>query len=169
DKLSPKSNVLASPLPRIIAAVIDWITVILFMLPVRVLANTEFVESSSFFKTILFLADFIPILVYTTVLFFWKQSVGRNLMQLRILNRFGMIPKGRKMVFRSLLRMVFPWAMAMLTLASIGGSGWLDRAGLFVLGSITLFLVINAAGMFVSRKHRCLHDVIFETQAVIDS
>ena len=171
SRLQPTSNVGASPLPRIIATLIDWLTVILLMLPFRSDFVFDFVQASGWLQAIVYVADFLPIMVYTTIVFFWKQSVGRQLMQLRVLNRFGMVPKGRKMVFRSVLRMIVPWAMAFMLLFSIvpgATSGRLFTAAVIAI-AILVYLLVSTACLLFSKRNRSLHDYIFETQVVIDS
>ena len=169
EMLSPTSNVIASPLPRIIATLIDWITVILFMLPSRLIIMSDVVADNPLLKAIVYLTDFIPILVYTFFTMIWKQSVGRKLMQLRVLNRFGMIPRGRKMAMRSVFRMILPWAMASLLLVAVSQSAWVRwLSGIIGIGTI-FFMFINLGSLLVSKRHKSVHDVLFETQVVIDS
>lgn len=169
SKLSPTSNVVASPLPRIIATLFDWITVLLFMLPFRLAISSDVASDRPLLKALLHLADFVPILVYTMFVTIWKQSLGRKLMQLRVLNRFGMIPKGRKMASRSVLRMILPWAMAALLLLGVNEVNSLTSLGGMIFVSTMIFLFVNAGSLFASKRHKCIHDMIFETQVVIDS
>lgn len=169
EKLSPTSNVIASPLPRIVATLIDWVTVILFMMPSRLIILSDVVSDSPLLKAVLYLTDFIPILIYTLITLIWKQSVGRKLMQLRVLNRFGMIPRGRKMAMRSVFRMILPWAMASLLLVAVSQSMWVRwLSGTIAIGTI-LFMFINLGSLLVSKRHKSVHDILFETQVVIDS
>ena len=169
EMLSPTSNVIASPLPRIVATLIDWITVILFMLPFRLIIISEVVSDKPFLKALVYLTDFIPIVAYTLSTMIWKQSVGRKLMQLRVLNRFGMIPRGRKMGMRSVLRMVLPWAMASLLLMAVSESDWVRwLSGTIAVGTI-FFMFVNVSSLLVSKRHKTVHDMLFETQVVIDS
>ncbi len=169
EKLSPTGNVIASPLPRIIAAMIDWITVILFMLPFRLAMLTESVSSSPMLKAFVFLMHFIPIVSYTLIIVFLKQSAGRKLMQLRVLNRYGMIPKGRKMAMRSVLRMILPWSMATLLLMGVSEIQSLQSLSAMVFVASVVFMFVNAGSLMVSKRQKSIHDIIFETQVVIDS
>ena len=169
ETLSPTSNVIASPLPRIIATFIDWVTVILFMLPFRLVILADIVTDKPLVKTLILLTDFAPIIVYTFITMVWKQSVGRKLMQLRVLNRFGMVPRGRKMGMRSLFRMILPWAMATLLMFADSETAWLQwLAGFIAIGTIFI-MFINASSLLVSKRHKSVHDMLFETQVVIDS
>ena len=168
-RLSPTSNVIASPLPRIIATLIDWITVILFMLPIRLVISTDFFGDNPVLMFLISVVDFIPIVAYTMLVFVWRQSVGRKLMQLRVLNRFGMVPRGRKMVLRSVLRMIFPWVMATLFVFTVSSAPWWRIVGIVVAASTLMFMFVDTVTLLFSKTHKCIHDRFFETQVVIDS
>ena len=171
SRLHPTGNVVASPLPRMIATLIDWLVVILFMLPFHSLIVADRVELSRWLQAAFYLLDFVPILTYTATLFLFKQSVGRQLMQLRVLNRFGMVPKGRKIVLRSLLRMIVPWVMAVLLVVAIFPSG-IKFGNYFVMiigGATALYLLATTTSLLITKRHRCIHDYLLETQVVIDS
>ena len=168
-KLSPKSDVIASPLLRVIAAVIDWTTVILFILPFRALLGSSVLESHPIWKLLILSADIIPIIIYTTLIFFWRQSMGRKLMQLRVINRYGMIPKGRKMAFRSILRMSVPWLLAINVLLLYVATSWFQAVPVILGAAAVLFLFVNTATMLLTSNHQSIHDLIFETRVVIDS
>ncbi len=171
SRMQPTSNVSASPLPRIIAAAIDWLIVMLFMVPFRTPFAAELVQSSGWLQAIVYLVDLLPILAYTFLIAIFRQSVGRKLMQLRVLNRFGMIPKARKMAMRSILRMIGPWTMALMMFSAINPDSGPVKV-YFVVGVavlVLIYLLAATASLLIARKHRTIHDFIFETQVVIDS
>ncbi len=168
-RLSPRSDVLAQPLPRIIATLIDWLIVILLMLPLRLAIDTDLVESSFWWRVLITFMDFIPIVSYTVLIFFWRQSVGRHLMQLRVINRFGMIPTGRKMVMRSVLRMIIPWIMATMMMFLFVEDAWRELVPVGFAVGVLAFVLADTGALLFSSNRKSLHDLIFETQVVIDS
>jgi uncharacterized RDD family membrane protein YckC len=169
NKLRPRDKIRARPVPRLIAAVIDCLTVILFMIPLRLTISNELAESNAFWKGLVLVTGFAPILIYTLVEFFWRQSVGRRLMQLRVLNRFGMIPTGRKMAMRSVLRLLLPWTMAAVQMSLwVPWRQW-DTVPVLLAGVTVIFVLLDTASLLLSENKQSLHDLIFETQVVLDT
>ncbi len=168
-RISPRSKLYASPMLRIIAAFIDWITVLLFMLPLDAAVNSEIAESNPIWQFVILILDFLPLIAYTILVGLWKQSVGRKLMQLRVLNRFGMIPKGRKMAFRSVLRMILPWSMASSLMFIFVDDTWWNIFPSMLSVLTVIFVIVNTGCMIFSNRSKAIHDYIFETQVVIDA
>ena len=168
-KLTPRGDVMAQPMPRLVAALIDFLTVLLLMSPVRMLINLQDFEPHPVVWVAILLADFVPIIAYTTLVFFWKQSVGRKLMQLRVINKFGVIPKGRKMAMRSMLRMIIPWFQAAMLIFFFANDSWLELVPTIVLIGVLIVVAISTLMMFFSKDKKSLHDRIFDTRVVIDS
>lgn len=168
-RLKPRSKLKASPLLRFIAAFIDWIIVMLFMLPLDIAVNSDSVDSQPIWQFVILILDFVPMVLYTVMVGLWKHSVGRKLMQLRVLNKFGMIPKGRKIVLRSVLRMILPWAMASsMMFVFVDDSWWTIFPAVMSVITI-LFVIVNSGCMLFSKRSQAIHDYLFETQVVIDS
>ena len=168
-RLTPHSKLKASPLLRFIAASIDWIIVMLFMLPLDAAVNSDGAEALPVLQFVILILDFVPLVLYTFVVAIWKHSVGRKLMQLRVLNKFGMIPKGRKMVLRSILRMVLPWSMASSMMFVLVDDTWWTVIPAIISILTILFVIVNCCAMVFSKSGKAIHDRLFETQVVIDS
>ena len=169
EKLTPRGDVRAQPMPRVVAALIDFLTVLLLMLPVRLLINMQSFEPHPAIWVAILLADFVPIIIYTVLVGVWKQSVGRRLMQLRVINKFGVIPKGRKMAMRSILRMIIPWFQAAMLIFFFANDSWLELVPFVVSAGVLIVVSISTLMMFFSRDKKSLHDRIFDTRVVIDS
>ncbi len=98
----PTKSLIARRAPRMIAAVIDVLTVILFMLPLQLMISGEiggfsvrlgeYLENRPVLTFLLYVLDAVPIAVYTLTIFFWRHSIGRALMQIRVVNRYGLKP-----------------------------------------------------------------------------
>ena len=119
--------------------------------------------------TLLNIADFLPIIAYTVLIYFWRQSIGRNLMHLRVVNQYGMRPSGKLMAIRSAIRMQFPLVVICRILFADVVEGWSEvaLAGLVVVSMILLLLDI--AFMLVYSKARSLHDLSVNTRVVLDT
>jgi len=168
-RLTPHSKLKASPLLRFIAAFIDWIIVMLFMLPLDIAVNSSGADGLPVLQFLILILDFIPMVLYTVMVAIWKHSVGRKLMQLRVLNKFGMIPKGRKMVLRSVLRMILPWSMASSMMFVFAEETWWTVIPSIISVITILFVIVNCCSVVFTKSGRSIHDRIIETQVVIDS
>ena len=172
-QIEPGSKVPARLLPRIFAAGIDWATVLSLAVVVQVaLASPQWAAigaSHPILLTLLNIADFLPIIAYTVLIYFWRQSIGRNLMHLRVVNQYGMRPSGKLMAIRSAIRMQFPLVVICRILFADVVEGWSEvaLAGLVVVSMILLLLDI--AFMLVYSKARSLHDLSVNTRVVLDT
>ncbi len=171
-KLSPGSLVSARVFPRLIAAAVDLISVITFAILLNVLF--EFTSLKSILSQHPFLSflvnalDFLPIVVFTLVVYFWRHSIGRNMVHIRVVNRYGLTPSSNQMTLRSLFRMQFAWVGIAMTMID-ANQGW------FALPARTLFfvslgfLILDLVVMAVYNQRRSLHDLMFGTRVVLDT
>ena len=172
-RIEPGSKVPARLLPRIFAAGIDWATVLSLAVVVQVaLASPQWRAvgaSHPVLLTLLRIADFLPIIAYTVLIYFWRQSIGRNLMHLRVVNQYGMRPSGKLMAIRSAVRMQFPLVVIFRILSAdvVGSRLEVALAALVVVSMILLLLDI--AFMLIYAKARSLHDLAVNTRVVLDT
>ena len=172
DKMRVRSNAIAGPVPRMIAAFFDWSSVLVFMMPIR--AALDFAEFESFFARnplIAFLAqlvDLVPMAIYLAVVFVTRQSLGRRLMQIRVVNKYGMAASSRTMVLRSLPRMIIPLVTTLLLFFAHTETTW----GIVMASTIgfiaTLVWLFDSAAMLIYHQGRSLHDLFFDTRVVLD-
>jgi serine/threonine protein kinase len=172
--LVPRRSPPARLLPRLVAAAIDYMIIFLFWIPITVFAElrpTRWILPTSFdwlggmLASVLSLA---PLAAYSFFVSSWKQSIGRNLMQLRVVNRFGLTPSTRLMLTRTTLRMLPLWMLALLP--AVGRLGFLAFAlsvG-FWLGGLA-WLAIDLAALVVLGKGKSLHDRLAGTRVVWDT
>lgn len=174
NRLQPRRSPSARRLPRLVAAAIDFSLVMLLWIPAMIFVELRparwFLPSNlavlvGFLATLIFLA---PILGYTLMLGWWKQSVGRSLMQLRVVNRFGLTPSTRLMVTRTTLRMLPLWLLAMQPLVANAGYWTLPLSLTFSLGA-ALWLLVDLGTMFIVGKGKSLHDYLAGTRVVWDT
>ena len=138
-------------------------------LPLDIAVSSDGAEGLPLLQFLILILDFIPMVLYTVMVGIWKHSVGRKLMQLRVLNKFGMIPKGRKMVFRSLLRMILPWSMASSMMFVFVEETWWTVIPAVISVATILFVIVNCCSVVFTKSGKSIHDRIIETQVVIDS
>ena len=172
-QVQPESKVSARIFPRLVAAGIDWITVLFLAGFVQYLIRTgtldQPIEKFPISMTLLRIADFLPMIAYMVIIYFWRQSLGRNLMHLRVINQFGMKPRPLSMVGRSMIRMQFPFvAICLQVFSSFNSSSvQFSLSILFVLSLI--FLVVDSMLMVIFRPHRSFHDIVTKTRVVLDT
>ncbi len=107
----------------------------------------------------------ISLAAFTLVVAGWRQSIGRELVHVRIVNQFGLRPTRRTMLTRSVLRMLSFWLVSLALIAQSSTSFY------FALPLIAgvLWLVIDGGWMLARRNGESLHDLIASTRAVTGS
>ncbi len=165
SKIHTFSNVIARPVPRIVAAGVDWISVLSVSLVLQLLFAAGYLSTMS---NLIRVADVLPIFVYIAGIYIWRQSLGRSLMHVRVVNRFGHPPKPLPMTLRSLCRMQFPWCTVGYLLFINSENKWLDTVISVLIILSALFLIVDLAMMAWNRQRRSLHDRMFGTRVVVD-
>lgn len=172
--IQPASRVIARRVPRIMAAGIDYLTVLLCMLPFQIFLDSQsllggFLGNHPIVSFLVQIGHFIPIVAYTLLLMAFRQSLGRVLMHVRVVNRYGLKPAPRVMVARSLLRMSFIWAACCVVLLEDATWLWVQIGGASLIGLTALFLLVDTAVMMIYDQARSLHDLVFSTRVVLDT
>ena len=173
EAIKPQSRIIARRAPRLIAAGIDWLTVLLFMAPVELAVESD--AFGSYFSAhpmlgFLFrLVNLIPITIYMLILFIWRQSLGRSLMQVRVVNSHGLIPPQKTMLSRSVLRMIIPWAACLILFLQTGSFAWTEVLAKSLLILALVYWLTDIAFMFIYDQARSLHDILFKTKVVVDT
>lgn len=193
-RVMPVKSLPARPLPRMIAAAIDYGLVGLAFL---ILVAFSYLLQSLFLRwldlgdstllarwsgdlpwyldlarivaNLLFaLSGFAAIVLYSLWIGFWRQSLGRALMHLRVFNKYGLRPSGRLLMTRDALRMAIFWVLPLVLFLQSNQLlvSWMTG---IVLGGAILFWMINAIYCIFSRKGQALHDRWFETSVVLDT
>ena len=172
-EVAPGSQVIARIFPRIVAAGFDWISVMVLAIVLKVALGfaswEQMLAQRPFVTFLLKTCDFIPILVFLIIVYFWRQSVGRSLMHIRVANKYGLRLNANRMVLRSLIRMQFPWFAICLSVLNDPTNSWygVTFMGLAVVSGLVLLLDIGI--MAVYGKGRSLHDFLLDTRVVLDT
>ncbi len=160
---SPRAD--APRLPRAIAWGIDFLIVALAALPVVF----TFQMIKSYLKLGIFdffqqLSIVLSLSVFTMMVAWWRQSLGRELLHVKIVNQYGLNPSARTMATRSVLRMLPLWIVGFGTLID----SFFSWAGFYAVAIALIWLLIDGVLVF-SRGGRSLHDRILKTRAVVGS
>ena len=170
--IEPAAPVPAKRVPRLVAAGIDFALVGLLIAPFQILRQIPPVEmylsQSTLTAVLLLLLEFGAIVAYTLLVIFWKQSPGRKLMHVRVVNEFGLKVTGQTMGTRSLMRMILMWFI-ILANVSTESADWAIFAGNLVVTAALVFTLVDIGMMMVYRQGRSLHDLVSKTWVVLDT
>ncbi|MGI9517532.1 MAG: protein kinase domain-containing protein [Pirellulaceae bacterium] len=158
----PGPRVAARVVPRAVAFAIDFATVVLLAVPILLLVQAlqVFIPTGNLGN--LFLAP--SLVIYTAVVYWWRQSLGRELMHVKVVNQYGLVPTRQNMLLRSLLRMAVIWCVPIGVLLGVV----IPLAEFLVPALGLLFLACDAIYGLMFRGSS-LHDRIMGTQAIVGS
>jgi uncharacterized RDD family membrane protein YckC len=171
--LQPGSKIEARFFPRLIGAGIDWASALSLAIVLQVAIGfagwQNLHDQHPAMALLLNICTFLPIIAYTFLVYFWRQSIGRSLMHIRVVNQFGMRPSANTMALRSAIRMQFPWVVICLELFRTDSGGGLSVVLSSIYALSLLFLMFDIAFMVIYSKGRSIHDVVSKTRVVLDT
>lgn len=171
--LQPGSKIEARFFPRLTAAGIDWTSVLSLAIVLQVgfgFATWQSLrDQHPLFALALQICNFLPIIIYTFVVYFWRQSIGRRLMHIRVVNQFGLKPRASTLAIRSAIRMQFPWVVICLELFRMESISDFSVVLSSIYALSLLFLMFDIAFMVIYPKGRSIHDLICKTRVVLDT
>lgn len=167
------SSIQAKRVPRLLAGLFDCLSVLLIAAAIQyllfsVLRLRDYTDNLAivFFVS---LVNLLPILLYSATVFFFRQSVGRNLLYLRVVNRYGMRPPGRRMLTRSFVRMGVVWLLIASMVFDAQGIGWAQTMRTVLASTAILFLILQVTILMFNRDHRTIQDMVYKTDVVLDT
>lgn len=167
------SAIKAKRVPRLLAGLFDFLSVLLVAAAIQfllfdVLKLRDYTENLAivFFIS---LADLLPILLYSAIVFFFRQSVGRNLLYLRVVNQYGVRPPRRTMLTRSFVRMGFVWLLIASMVFHAQDVSWTQTTRTVLASFAVVFLMAQVTVLLLSRKHRTIQDMVYNTDVVLDT
>jgi len=110
-------------------------------------------------------------LVAPVVALLWQRAGGRSpgkrLLQMRVVDEYGLLPSSRRLAWRSVFQLLPAWTIPLT--AQVSGNAFLPR-GLAITVAILGFtaLVLDALVGFFTLEMRSIHDRIFKTRVVLD-
>ncbi len=166
----PQPSANAPRVARVIAWAIDALTIILLTIPIIVLGQVVSGILPYGLAAPLGIISWLSLLIalsgYTAIVGWWKQSLGRELLNIHVVNRFG-LPAGRRtMVTRTILRLMLFWCIGIGTIINSIlpiSSTWLPL--LFIVAGIA-WLIVDGA-LLLAPNSISLHDRLTLTRAVI--
>lgn len=175
ERLQPNPNVTARFLPRLTAAAADWALVLLITVTFYTALRgpdpdlgwkLDFLTITSGSQWVIVFLTFLPIIGYTFAVYYFRQTLGRLLMHLKVVNQYGLRPSGRQMAIRSVLRMQFAWIVIFATL--------LFETPLRVVGLIAfiggvMFFLVDLLYMLIASNGTSFHDWFARTRVVLDT
>jgi uncharacterized RDD family membrane protein YckC len=168
ERLRPMGSTPAGFPVRLLAYAIDQIGLLLPTFGLAWVAQyyqTRYPDQAGMWITpvISLLLMLIPL---TLLAFIWWdiRTPGRWLSQLRVVDRFG-LPLGRsKRVTREFLRNIPLWMVIFSIVLDLGDVGWL---GIYAKIATGLFILADAACMFLGAQRRTLHDYTCDSKVVL--
>ena len=171
--LQPGSNIEARFFPRLIGAGIDWASALSLAIVLQVAigfaAWQSLLNQLPAIAIVLQICNFLPIIAYTFLVYFWRQSIGRSLMHIRVVNQFGMRPTANAIVLRSAIRMQFPWVVICLEMFRNDSVSTVSVLLSSIYALSLLFLMFDIAFMAFNSKGRSIHDLVSKTRVVLDT
>jgi uncharacterized RDD family membrane protein YckC len=167
------SSIQAKRVPRLLAGLFDCLSVLLVAAAIQyllfgVLRLRDYTENLAI-VFLVSLTNLLPILLYSATVFFFRQSVGRNLLYLRVVNRYGMRPPGRRMLTRSFVRMGVVWLLIASMVFDAQDTGLTETIRTILAGAAVLFLVLQVTILMFNRDHRTIQDMVYKTDVVLDT
>ncbi len=152
---------------RMIATVIDWALILLLISPIAIASAVT--NSNSIMTTAMLFADLIPLALYSTLVFFRRQSPGRSLLHIRVVNQYGLKIGGKSLVARDIVRNLPIWFGVLASVAGEVQMLWFATVTATIGTIVLVFLVLDTAFLAFYDHGRCLHDIIFKTRVVLDT
>ena len=96
----------------------------------------------------------------------WQRTIGKELLQIAIVNRHGLPPRPSQLALRTVLPMLPLWLFAVqLVLAAAGAGALIPLAGLLAL----LALAADVLTSLLRPDRRSLHDLMLDTRVVLEA
>ncbi len=157
----------ANRLPRLMAWILDFVLVSIamgiFMFPINLLqSRLEEKGLQLIAASVEYLGFIIPAL-FCLLQATWHTTLGKQLFQIRIVDRHGLAPTREVLALRGLVQML-PIVIGIVAMVPfLEGVPW--AAGAFESVGMLLFMIDGSAVLF-SRDHLALHDRLFDTRVV---
>ena len=167
------STITAKRVPRLLAGLFDYLSVLLVAAAIQfllfnVLRLREYTENLAV-VFLISLANLFPILIYSAIVFFFRQSVGRNLLYLRVVNRYGVRPPRRTMLTRSFVRMGSVWLLIASMVFDAQDAAWTETVRTVLASAAVLFLLFQVSVLLFNRNHLTIQDMVYKTDVVLDT
>jgi uncharacterized RDD family membrane protein YckC len=173
--LTPKTLVAAARLPRMLAWIMDFITlVVLQMIAFIPAIALQFLPGANAFSIWAWIANIVGVALAAIAIGFaiyfqilWSGTPGKQLFQLRIVDRHGLPPRRSVLAIRFVSQFLPVCVGAASPLLSMTlGLEWLD---VILFGAAVIWVLVNGVMMLVSKQTKSLHDRLLDTRVVVDT
>ena len=162
NSILPVKRSIAGIVPRAIAWVIDVLTVIILSILPLAVVSVITVGPPPAMNGFNLLAALI---VYLMAVYWWRQSLGRYLFHLKVVNRYSLKPSRKNMLLREMARMQIVWT----TFAGALSLAMAPRVGLVLMIIGALLFAIDFLYTITLGLGKSIHDKLLGTQSVIVS
>ena len=173
ESIESLTSIRAKTVPRLLAGLFDFMSVLLVAASIQYLLFSvlKLREQTDNLAIVLLvsLANLLPLIIYSMMVFFFRQSVGRNLLYLRVVNRYGLMPSRRVMLIRSFVRMGFVWLLVSSMVFDVQGIGWSQSVRYVLAGLAGMFLLTQVVVLAFSKTKRTIQDWIYKTDVLLDT
>ena len=111
------------------------------------------------------LALLVSCCLYLILVYGWRQSLGRELVHVKIVNQYSLLPTRKRMLLRELIRMQF----LLLTVTGNFVGMVIPMAALLFIGAGVILTAADFLYTAIFGRGQSLHDTILRTQAVVGS
>jgi len=192
-RIIPSTSPVARWLPRVIAGMIDYGAVLFSTLSVFLIGSLGlsllagywnladsslwsllhddapwYIDIGIFFTHIFFYCClFLPVIGHTMLMGSWRTSIGRKLMHVAVVNRYGLKPTRKLALSREFFRLLFAWIVPICSVLAFGVN-WPLVANLLLVAGL-VFVLVNTAFLVITPTGKTLHDRWFHTRAVLET
>ena len=157
ERILPVKRRIAGAVPRAIAWLVDEVTIIICVSLLALSMQYVGLNTDPLY--------FIILAVYSIGVYWYRQSLGRYLFHLQVVNRYGLKPNRKIMLVRELIRMQFIWVAS---IATFFGEIF-PQISVAIISISLLASVVDMLYLITLGRGSSIHDQLLGTQSVIVS
>lgn len=157
ERILPVKRRIAGAVPRAIAWLVDAVTIIICVSLLALSMQYVGLNTDPLY--------FIILAVYSIGVYWYRQSLGRYLFHLKVVNRYGLKPNRKIMLVRELIRMQFIWVAS---IATFFGEIF-PQISVAIISISLLASVVDMLYLITLGRGSSIHDQLLGTQSVIVS
>ena len=157
EQILPVKRRIAGAVPRAIAWLVDAVTIIICVSLLALSMQYVGLNTDPLY--------FIILAVYSIGVYWYRQSLGRYLFHLKVVNRYGLKPNRKIMLVRELIRMQFIWVAS---IATFFGEIF-PQISVAIISISLLASVVDMLYLITLGRGSSIHDQLLGTQSVIVS
>lgn len=156
-RILPVKRRIAGAVPRAIAWLLDALTIAFGLILLGLSLQNLNLNTDPL--------PFIVLAIYSIAVYWYRQSLGRFLFHLQVVNRYGLKPNRKIMLARELVRMQFLWIYPF----AMFFFDWFPQIALAMLAISLLTSVVDMLYLITLGRGSSIHDELLGTQSVLVS